>query len=111
MHPAPNQSSLHWGDGKEMPAMGASRVVYASLCEYTFKDMANLQTMTDLSVVKRELISLWFTSVIMTAVAQVQQHDIQMDLDKLEDWANRNIMKSSVEKHKVLHIRCNSLEV
>lgn len=47
----------------------------------------------------------------MTAVAQVQQHDIQMDLDKLEDWANRNIMKSSVEKHKVLHIRCNSLEV
>lgn len=53
MHTAPNQSSLRWGDGKEMPAMGASRVVYASLWEYTFKDMANLQTMTDLSVEKR----------------------------------------------------------
>lgn len=41
-----DQSSLCQEDGKEITAMGASRVLYASLCEYVFKDTANLQSTT-----------------------------------------------------------------
>lgn len=41
----------------------------------------------------------------------MQQHDVQRNLDKLEDWARRHIMTSKVKKHKTLPIRCNNLEV
>lgn len=32
-------------------------------------------------------------------------------IDKLEDWVNRNIMKSSTKKHKVMYTGYNDLKV